>query len=347
MIKFCKSSNDVLGHKESFFAENDLKLSEFKEMFKHYSAQPKRVQCKNCCYPLGKSSFSKSGVDYFFCSNCGHFNGGNEDTDTFCAALYTEGKGEAYGKTYSAETCEAYNNRVKDIYIPKVDFVIEALQEKGKKPEELGYADLGAGSGYFVSALKNKNLLNVAGYEVSSSQVELANNMLGADLIRKHNLSDTVEIISSLKAEVVSMIGVLEHLQNPRDILKAITENDNIEYLYLSLPLFSPCVFFEIVFEENVMPRHCAPAHTHLYTETSIDYFCNEFGFDRASEWWFGSDMIDLFRSIWVMLKKNPHNNNASELWESMFKPLIDDLQKVHDERKMASEVHMLLSVKR
>ncbi len=102
-------------------------------------------------------------------------------------------------------------------------------------------------------------------------------------------------------------------------------------------------MILESVFPE-VMPRHLVAGHTHLYTESSIQCFCVEFGFERLSEWWFGLDMTDLNRSVIVTLDKHgTQNTPLRNYWTNHFMPLIDRLQSVLDEAQACSEVHMLV----
>ena len=124
----------------------------------------------------------------------------------------------------------------------------------------------------------------------------------------------------------------------------AIAANPAVRYLFVSLPLLSPTVAFEAVFDD-VMPRHLSAGHTHLYTETSIRHFCSEFGFRRASEWWFGLDVADLFRSLVVSLRGRQGAGNYLETYwrETMF-PVLDELQSVLDRGEVCSEVHLLLA---
>ena len=68
------------------------------------------------------------------------------------------------------------------------------------------------------------------------------------------------------------MIGALELLDKPREMLSALVSNDNVEFIFFSVPLFSPCVFMELT-HPRVFPRQLSGAHTHLYTEKSITYF--------------------------------------------------------------------------
>lgn len=90
------------------------------------------------------------------------------------------------------------------------------------------------------------------------------------------------------------------------------------------------------------MPQQLIAGHTHLYTEESIKYFCNEFSFNIKSEWWFGLDILDLFRSTFISLKKS-ENDILNNYWKNKFYPLIDDLQNILGKNKACSEVHMLL----
>ncbi len=345
MIKYSKHSGPLLELKQVFFQENDNKLAELKRIAKRYIEQPERKNCKNCDSPIRTVSFEKLGVPYILCPRCGHLNGAFEDTDAYCSYLYTDKKGEAYGANYDSKDRAAYKKRVDNIYVPKARFLKNALIELGEKPRELKFRDLGAGAGYFVAALLAEGMDNVKGFEVSETMVNLSKQILGKNFILHHELKDTPKIAQKLTSDVVSLIGVLEHLQTPRTVLDALSNNKRNRYIFLSLPLFSPCVFFEMVFPQ-VMPRQLSGGHTHLYTESSIDYFCEEFGLERIAEWWFGTDLVDLFRSVLIMLGKTPECLEMTGIWETYFKDSIDDMQNVLDKRKLSSEVHMLLKVK-
>ena len=247
-----------------------------------------------------------------------------------------------YAQNYASENIENYFNRVKSIYSPKAKFLIDTLNEQNEDVSSLKFIDLGAGSGYFVSALKQIGLDKIIGYEVSKTQVELANTMNNGDLVKLCNLDEIETITKTTDNNVLCMIGVLEHLQQHRKILKAIKDNPNIKYLYISLPMFSPTVFFELVFT-GVMNRLLTGGHTHLYTESSIDWFCKEYKFLKISEWWFGLDIMDLYRSISVSLSKNDNTNKMADEWKKIFSPVIDSLQLELDKKHLSSEIHLIL----
>lgn len=346
MDRYSKPLGNLFSFKQEFFEENDKKLREFELHAKLYRQQPTREKCKNCHEGItfdDELNFQKFGVVYALCSHCGHLNGNHEDTDEFCSAIYGggEGDGEDYASTYLSSDAEIYDNRVDEIYAPKAQFLFDSLVAEGIEPDSL--IDFGAGAGYFIAGAKKCGFSNVIGHEVSKTLVNFGNTILGKECIFRHDLPEICNIIENAKADVVSMIFVLEHLQHPRDVLRAIKINKNIRYFYFSVPLFSPSVLFESVFQD-VMPRHLTSGHTHLYTKKSIDYLCEEFGFRPVSKWWFGLDMADMYRSICVSLgKANGENKLLRDYLDCNFLPLIDKLQNVLDEEGACTEVHILV----
>ena len=290
MLRFGKSAGPLLTHKQSFFTDNAEFLAEGHRIARVYTNQPRRTTCKCCRATLGAVSFSKHGIDYHICGKCGHLNGAHEDTDAFCGEIYTENSGQKYARNYGAADREAYDRRVRDIYLPKAEFLRDALLAENISPDNLSYADFGAGSGYFVAAMRALNWKNVTGYEVSEAQIALADAMMEPDSVRRHDMADIVNLAHTADCDVLSMIGVLEHLQNPREVLAAMRDNPRIRHFYMSVPLFSPCVFFEMIFPE-IFHRQLSAGHTHLFTESSLNWLFDEFGMKRRSEWWFGTDM--------------------------------------------------------
>jgi len=344
MVKYGKSSQALFSHKKSFIDENDYLLKKIIKINKFYSAQPKRIKCKNCDYKLGEPIFKKLHVSYCFCDNCEHLNGMYQDTDEFIKMVYTKDKGASYAELYSSKNIDLFIKRTDDIYVPKAEFLKDALIHRNIDPYGLSYADIGAGSGFFVSALKKIGFTNLVGYEVSEMMVDLGNTLIGENLLVELEIDKTHELINSIDAEVVSMIGVLEHLQYPRKILSSIKNNSKIKYLYISVPLFSLSVVFEMVFP-NVMHRQLSAAHTHLYTESSLEYMAKEFGLDLIASWWFGTEMMDMWRSIVITLDQQEDTKQMTNIFTDMFSNLIDTLQIDLDKKHLSSEVHMIFSL--
>ena len=131
-----------------------------------------------------------------------------------------------------------------------------------------------------------------------------------------------------------------------KTFLDNIKHNTSVKYLYLSVPLFSPTVIFECIFDD-VFPRLLSMGHTHLYSKQSLEWLYKHFNFDPIAEWWFGTDAVDLFRSISVLLeKKYVQNKQLNDIWLNMFKPLLNDIQLSIDKKRLSSEVHTLIKIR-
>lgn len=340
--KYGKSSAEVIAQKNSFFEQNDAHLEVEKKIAKVYNKQEVRLKCKNCDASLEEGfDFVEVDTKYVFCDTCGHLNGCHEDSDIFCDYVYNSDEGESYGLNYSVADKAAYFRRMETIYLPKANFLLEVLSKDKQVPNELTFTDFGAGSGYFVSALQSLNT-NVKGYEISTSQVDFANVMLGQELLHSFEPQETIGMIDEVESNVLSMIGVLEHLQEPRVALSAIQKNKSIEYFYISVPLFSFSVFFEKL-SPDVFSRQLSGGHNHLYTEESLAFMFKEFGFEVVGEWWFGSDMMDVYRHVEVMMQKTNSSEKMRKMWQNSFGKIMDEMQVMLDKKHLSSEVHMVL----
>lgn len=330
-------SNELLKIKSSFYNENDVLLKERVRANAIYNQQPIRKNCKMCGKPLdGMNHFKSHEVLYYFCDNCHHLNGGHEETADFCEHIYVE---EDYGKEYLENEIIAFHERTQNIYIPKVDFLLKSLREDGTKDEEIHILDIGAGSGYFVNAGIMRKL-DINGIEVSDKQVKFGNYMIGMEKLSVVSVTETAECISKTTCNVVSLIGVLEHLIDFKSILKAIKENKYIQYMFFSVPLFSCSCIFEAVFQEG-FNRHLGGAHTHLFTLDSIDYMNREYGFQEIARWQFGTDIMDLYRLLSVSLGGN--NSFLKDVLDEKFLACADEFQFILDKNDFCSEVHMLV----
>jgi len=344
--KFGKSFKDIASLKTSFFQDNEKHLLRSLHYADLYTKQPKRVSCKICESDLPKeSSFFKHGVPYVVCGRCGQLNGLHQDTDAFCEAVYTSHNGKEYAENYTESDSKAYIFRRDVIYRPKADFLLEVLRRAGEQPEKMSFADMGAGAGYFVSAMQDLGIRNIAGFEVGKDQVDHGNWMMPSKPIKLIRLNETIGLVESLKHEVMSFIGVFEHLQDPRGVLSAMKKNPNVKYFYFCVPMFSPCIYNEMAFPE-IMPRQLTVGHTHLFAKSSIEYFEQEFGFKRLGAWWFGTDMMDYYRSIQVTLAKNGNTQQMTSAWSELFEVVLDDMQLAIDKHRESSQVHMVMQVR-
>jgi 2-polyprenyl-3-methyl-5-hydroxy-6-metoxy-1,4-benzoquinol methylase len=335
-----------MNQKQSFFNENDKHVKKQREISDIYVRQPVRVRCKNCdCHLKNVHDFIKDGIEYKICGTCTHLNGAYEDTDEFCSVVYTGDEGKDYAQNYEVGNAADFNYRLTSIYIPKAEFLYTSLINDSAKPHKMKYLDFGSGSGYFVGALKKIGINHINGTEVSKYQVDFGNKMIGLELLSVHKMSETNSLLQVANADVISLIGVLEHLQDPRGALAHIERNNQVKYLYLSVPLFSLSVFLEMI-SPDVYHRQLHGGHTHLYTEGSLLHLAEEFGFEIISEWWFGTDIVDLYRNIFVHMEKNQCSSELIGSFRKMMLSVIDAMQLELDKKHSSSEVHLLLKRK-
>ena len=80
----------------------------------------------------------------------------------------------------------------------RTHFLYTSLSDNKVNPHDLEFLDFGAGSGYFVSALKKVGLTNVVGTEVSKYQVDFANGMIGEEALQVHEIENSICIAKKI-----------------------------------------------------------------------------------------------------------------------------------------------------
>jgi SAM-dependent methyltransferase len=333
-LKYSKSSTFYLSTKKDFFTENQVLLE---KSIKHnllYASQPKRELCKVCESPLPSSlDFHTHGVDYVFCSKCSHLNGMFEDTQEFIEKLYVSDSGSDYSNNYIDKD---FYKRTTDIYIPKIDFLIASLP-----PKKYQILDVGCGSGYFVFAALLRNL-NAKGLDVSKTMVNFGNHQISHQLniepLKLENEQGFYDSIIKSDVDVVSAIGVIEHLREPHKFFEAFKKS-NADYLYYSVPMFSLSVILENIFT-GVFPRQLSNGHTHLFTESSIRKMNELIGVKPVAEWRFGTDAMDLYRQTLITLQNNKSSQKLIDYLNKGYGQKIDEIQSIFDRHHFCSAVH-------
>lgn len=332
IIKFSKSYNDILKFKLDFFSKNKMNFSTAIKMNKMYLEGPNRKKCKNCLYPI-KNFFIKSfGVKYSLCQRCNHLNGEKQETRKFFNKLYISGQSS---KNIEKNYNRSFKGRVKNIYNSKVLFLKKVIKKK------ISILDVGSGAGHFLKALENHNLY-ARGIEPNKLMCKVGNKYLKKNILTNVSLDKLEKIITGeKKANCLSAIGVLEHIEDPHRLLTSF-KNSNLKYLYISVPLFSLTSLIENSFKD-VYPRHLSGGHTHLYTKESLYYLAKKWNLKILGEWWFGLDIADLYRSIYVS-SNNINKKVFNKTLNKYFFDALNEMQNCLDKRKISSEVHLVLS---
>ena len=221
LVKYGKPASDILDIKAEYFVNNKKHLHRQDAVARLYRTQPKRESCKACGKALRGKLFESHTLQYVICDACSHLNGVYEDTVAFCEAIYSTDGGKGYSEHYSAEDLAAYVTRKTKIYDPKAKFLTESLTTD---PASLTVLDVGAGSGYFVAALSSHGFQKVQWIEPSQVQVAFGRRMLsgiGFDpgMLKQASFDAIRSAVKAENADLVSMIGVLEHVSSPRQLL--------------------------------------------------------------------------------------------------------------------------------
>ena len=82
-----------------------------------------------------------------------------------------------------------------------------------------------------------------------------------------------------------------------------------------------------------------------MYTKKSINYLAKKYNLKIIGEYWFGTDMPDLMRSLISSGNILNKKTYSKELYKK-FSKFIDELQSVLDQNKICSEVHMVFENK-
>ena len=329
--KYGKPAQAVITNKQSFFKKNQYHLDDVLAVNEILKRQPKRNGCKLCNNSKGKRILVHE-IEYLWCEVCGHFTGEFQDTEEYINSLYIDSGGSNYSENYKND----YDLRVKDIYLPKANFLHEFMNKNGFKKYSL--IDLGCGAGHFVCALNHIGI-DAFGKDVSQELTSQGNKAIGKESLMKMEMNDIYDEIKNSSYDVISLVGVLEHLDDPLKALSHFYESSS-KYLYLQVPLFSLSVLLEAA-NPDVFPRQLNKGHTHLFTKESLYWLFKKFKLSPEAEWWFGTDMVDLFRHLYVKI------NSKHALDDAYFNDLIirhiDNLQKVLDESERTSGVNMIV----
>jgi SAM-dependent methyltransferase len=336
--KYSKSSAFYLGTKKEFFSENDALLRRAARQNEFYASQPARTRCKLCNSELPSDvDFSSHGIGYKFCTDCSHLNGIYEDTREFVERLYIADAGRDYSSSYIDEN---FAQRTLDIYLPKIDFLLETVP-----PPARALLDVGCGGGYLVYAALQRHL-SARGIDVNEAMIEFGNQQL-AHLVGVRPLTYVAEkafyqSIAAADADVIVAIGVIEHLREPHQFFKAYRQSA-ARYLYYSVPMFSFSALLENVFAD-VFPRQLSGGHTHLFTEASLERMHALMRVTPLAEWRFGTDVTDLYRSVAVCLRRNGASQQVCDKLGDGLVKSIDDLQSVMDRSHFCSEIHCVVT---
>jgi len=343
-IDYSKSSSDI--SKESAARlKNDRRLFKDQKRVSLFLLRCKaRKKCIVCNYMLKGEEFYHRDIVFISCKTCGHIQTRVQPPEDYPMNIM---KGRDFKKIYPRLTSAQYTDRKQRIYKPKLDWAVACLNEIGyssKKLRTLKWTEIGAGAGYFLSALEDFGVVDYKGFDSERSLVSFGQGFLRNDKILhfEGNIEESLEIFY---ADVFVAFFVFEHLNCSYNFFKELRKLKSGTILIFSVPTFGFSSLLENMFVNNWARSMNCEIHTQVFTDKSIDYAMQLCDFEIKAKWIFGQDVDDLIRYIDLSCREI----NDKKIYKQAMDKLLavsNDLQGILDRNNLADQRH-ILAIKR
>jgi 2-polyprenyl-3-methyl-5-hydroxy-6-metoxy-1,4-benzoquinol methylase len=246
------------------------------------------IETLTCCPICTSANFELfldfHGFRYVECDDCGHLFGLDRINEDGLKILYSTNK-SAHSHLYFDEN--QYQKCLEAIELPKVNFVADYLRPKLGKT----WLDIGASVGRLVMAAKQKGW-SVWGVDTDPSAVAVAQR-LGLNV---SNLYITQENVTEClrDVQIVSLLGVLEHFNNPFDFLFMLSRGlESGSSLLIEVPRHPSLTGFAMKAMPENISRYIMPMHQHVFSDRSLELVLSETGFEAKAIWYFGQDYFE------------------------------------------------------
>lgn len=293
--------------------------------------QPELSLCPICAEKKFNFFIEVYSCKYSQCESCGHIFMQPQFDVSAVKKLYSGDGGSVQEFTYLDD--ELFSKRVEQVALPKIEYCNGVIgKERGL------WVDVGCGTGELLTAAK-KTGWTAKGFEADAVEVDFARRR-GVDVVQEYVTAGNANELKC--AKVVSLLSVLEHVNNPLLLLKTISGSlSSGAYVVFEVPRHpSLSSFVNMAFPQLPYRHICPPAHLHIFTEKSIDIMLRKAGLAAKSMWEFGQDALDF-----VLTAANNAGLKEDDFIQRMI-GLANDLQKTVDEKSL-SDVIFMIAVKR
>jgi 2-polyprenyl-3-methyl-5-hydroxy-6-metoxy-1,4-benzoquinol methylase len=289
------------------------------------NAKQKINTCPICNTKQSTKFFGWYGYSYLRCKKCELIYANRRLTEEKSLSFYSDDKDSK--ADYDADyiyTNKKYLKEREIIIKPKIDFIKK--YSKGKK-----WLDIGSADGAAIQVLK-KLKFDALGLEISPRSVNFAKKYRNVELIPQPLEEFAKE--NTKKWNVVSIIGVMDIIPNPMNILK--TSHDLLAkngIIAINVPNYES-VSTAVQMNIKEPDRHLGNDIMRAYSLKSLKFALNKAGFETVGVWYFGMDTIELIRYIRTLNKKF-ENSEIDKILCSK----INELQKVFDESHLGDQI--------
>jgi len=334
-IDYSKSFEDIRAE-EKARADNEeglynLQVEESRRLLDCES----RKSCVLCNKGLVGERFMHREVGFVICGTCGHIQTAAVPPSNYPRA--------GFERIYPKLSAEAYEDRKKRVYKPKLDWIVKCFMDLGLSLEEirgLAWTEIGAGGGYFISCLADFGARRIVGFDADKNLVDRANSYGGIDRVRFYegDLSEALELFS---ADVYVAYFVLEHIESIYRFLLRLRELPGGTKFVFSVPVFGFSCVLENIFKRNYARNLDCVYHTQLFTDASIAYAMKMAGFEIVAQWIFGQDVSDLMRFISNSISKADTAGIAARIMDGCVS-VQDGWQQSLDRLHLSDQRHIV-----
>ena len=229
----------------------------------------KFIRTNNCCVCKSKKYKSfviKFGFQYVKCSSCGHIYLRNQIKNEILLDLYSNSKTDKVSR-------ERKKFSELQLYWQKIYFkysnILFSLCPKGK------LLDIGCGDGAFLEFMKINFNYELYGTEYSKDTKKKLKKLLGKNFFYRKEIEDLK--IKKNFFNLVSLIGVLEHLSDPNKLFKTLSRYVKKKgFIFILIPNLDSYSFS--VLKEKT-PTLNPRAHLNFFTRKSLGKLIKRFNF--------------------------------------------------------------------
>jgi len=294
---------------------------------RRFSTKTQEIACPVCVTNNAEELAEISGFQYVSCSNCTHVYVKNIPPSAQLKAFYeNQLEGVAMRPGEDIVQKELFLTRVKEISIPKVEYITKCIGHTGR------WVDIGCGAGDLLYAARNLGW-ETTGYEIDPDEIHIAKDIFKLDIRNEYVKKDNATAVFK-GAKVVSFFSVLEHLIDPCEILSLVSQYaDKNVHIVLELPRHpSISAFTNMAFPDLVARHMLPPNHLSIFTDDSLKYMLMKTGFELTHIWYYGQDFYELIGTVAALAKyKDETVLNRMLDASGKFQKIIDQL-KLNDE---------------
>lgn len=171
-----------------------------------------------------------------------------------------------------------YSEEYKSVYKEFANVLEKRLALQGKTLKKLKVLDIGCFTGEFLEILQEKGA-DVYGVELQEDAVKIARKKMPGKIFKTDVMKDP---LPRIKFDVVSMLGLVEHVTNPVKLLEkaaALLKNDGV--IIIQTPNSSSI-------PARIMKKYWPPyepvEHIHLFSEEGIKKALQKAGFVKIDK---------------------------------------------------------------